>query len=127
VPLPTSDDLFFADAGWWVAHSAIRYSCTHGARVRQIYFQLCHRVLNCTKTFEQYKSSDPTTALSRILVHCSSHDSIAGTSTQSEVEMKYVDLVLGDPVGGQMYQFNARIGNLTLPFFFYCIESVCIK
>jgi hypothetical protein len=56
-----------------------------------------------------------------------SHDSIASTGTRSEVEMKYVDLVPGDHVGGQMYQFNARIGNLPLPFFFYCTEYVCIK
>ena len=46
---------------------------------------------------------------------------------RSEVEMKQVDLVPGDPVGGQIYQFNARIGNLPLPFFFYCTEYVCIK
>ena len=41
--------------------------------------------------------------------------------------MKYVDLVPGDPVGGQIYQFNARIGNLLLPFFFSCTEYVCSK
>jgi fucose 4-O-acetylase-like acetyltransferase len=37
--------------------------------------------------------------------------------------MKYVYVVPGDPVGGQIYQFNARIRNLPLPFFFYCTES----
>jgi hypothetical protein len=58
---------------------------------------------------------------------CRRDDSFASTGTRSEVETKYVDLVPGDPVGGQMYQFNARIGNLPLPFFFYCIEYVCIK
>jgi hypothetical protein len=55
------------------------------------------------------------------------HDSIASTGIRSEVEMKYVDVVPGDPVGGQMYQFNARIGNLPLLFFFYCTEYLCIK
>jgi hypothetical protein len=55
------------------------------------------------------------------------HDSIASTGIRSEVEMRYVDLVPEDPVGGQIYQINARIGNLPLPFFFYCTEYVCIK
>jgi hypothetical protein len=36
--------------------------------------------------------------------------------------MKYLDLVPGDPVGGQMYQFNARINRE--PSFLYLFSSI---
>ena len=127
IPYCMADDSFVTRNRWNATVVMTKMSVRRTLGTRCAYMAGCTWRNFCSKTSHGHNSiysESPWRALSNEHV---TNDSIASTGIRSEVEMKYVDLVPGDPVGGQIYQFNARIGNLPLPFFFYCTEYVCIK